>query len=208
MIIMTFDTIIIITLLILSFIFAVYNHYKSSAIYNKNNKMKKYIDSMNIDEINVMLKYLSTKVIIPSWYHKKDIETLIQNNVGVDDIMFNYIIKLYSNLKNTTDCMFKDWLFDNFEFDNYSSDSDDEYNSLSLNLDEVSGLKLDRPLVIMDNDRKIEITKLDHLKVFMIKNNKNKKFLELYSSMLSSFDYNHMLRWIEKSGYIKTHHII
>lgn len=200
MIIMTFDTIIIITLLILSFIFTLYNHYKSIVIYNKYNKMKNYIDSMNINEINAMLKYLSTKVIIPAWYHKKDIETLIQNNVGVDDIMFNYIIKLYSNLKNTTDCMFKDWLFDNFEFDNYSSDSDDEYNSHTLNLDEISGLKLDRPLVIIDNDRKIEITKLDHLKVFMIKNNKNKKFLELYSSMLSSFDYNHMLRWTEKKN--------
>jgi hypothetical protein len=199
---MTFDTIIIITLLIISFIFTIYNYYKSYAIYNKYNKMKKYIDSMDINEINMMLKYLSTKVIIPNWYHKKDIESLLLNNVGVDDIMFNYIIKLYKNLRPVTDDMFKNWVLDNFEFDNYSSDSDDEYNSQTLNFDEISGMKLDRPLVIITNDRKIEITKLDHLKVFMIKNNKNKKFLELYSSMLSSFDYNHMLKWYEKK-YIK-----
>jgi hypothetical protein len=48
MIIMTFDTVIILTLLISSFIFAVYNHYKSIVIYNKYN--------MNIDDINMMLK--------------------------------------------------------------------------------------------------------------------------------------------------------
>jgi hypothetical protein len=98
--------------------------------------------------------------------------------------MFNYIIKLYKKLRTITDCMFKNWLLDNFEFDNYSSDSDDKYNSYSIDLDEISGLKLDRPLVIKNNEIEFEITKLDHLKVFIIKNNKDKEFLE------SSFDYN------------------
>lgn len=110
-------------LFVANVLFLCYNVYN----YKKKETIRNFVERLTDEQIYMLMSHVSKRVIVPNWYTKKTLEHILDDNAKqVDDVMMDYIIKMYPSLNNVTDKAVRNWIEEEFEFVSDSDESSED----------------------------------------------------------------------------------